>query len=232
MARYELSKRTRRNQNTEPWPGARRLPRAHPRDSGLRLRHSSPWGSPIRRPGTISQGLPVACETLPMTTPGHPCGGLRPQQPIHQPAGAVRKAAKIRSRLKWLSNLATTHSTASSITRKGSTIASRSKGVFQPGLQQNRSGITTSLGRKSSHALRQHPRFERARNGDAGSILTPLNRKVREGMGQRSIKTNPEKSAPQGREPSSNKIAHRRSCIFRISSWHSCPSAAGCRRGR
>ncbi len=35
-----------------------------------------------------------------------------------------------------------------------------------------------------------------------------------------AIKTNPGKSARQGREPSRNKIAHRRFCIFRTSSRH------------
>src|SRR5713101_5622040 len=37
------------------------------------------------------------------------------------------------------------------------------------------------------------------------------------------IKTNRGKPARQGREPSRNKIAHRRFCTFRTSSWHGCP---------
>ncbi len=41
-----------------------------------------------------------------------------------------------------------------------------------------------------------------------------------------TIKTNPGKSARQGREPTRNKIAHRSFCAFRTSSWHACPRPA------
>ncbi len=39
-----------------------------------------------------------------------------------------------------------------------------------------------------------------------------------------TIKTNPRTSARQAREPCRNKIAHRRFCTFRTSSWHGCTS--------
>src|SRR6266478_1356108 len=43
-----------------------------------------------------------------------------------------------------------------------------------------------------------------------------------------TIKTNPGKSARQGRETSRNKIAHRRFCTFRTSSRHAYPSQPAC----
>ena len=50
------------------------------------------------------------------------------------------------------------------------------------------------------------------------------NRRCRSLRHPLAIKTNPGKSARQGREPSWNKIAHRRFCTFRTSSRHAYPS--------
>src|SRR5713226_9708293 len=50
------------------------------------------------------------------------------------------------------------------------------------------------------------------------------NRRCRSLRHPLAIKTNPGKSARQGREPSRNKIAHRRFCTFRTPSRHAYPS--------
>src|SRR5207244_5143917 len=82
---------------------------------------------------------------------------------------------------------------------------------------------------------RQRPRFRLSLSPPYFQLLigsqywTQLSKTVLDPL---TIKTNPGKSARQGREPSRNKIAHRRFCTFHTSSWHSCPSLAGCRRDR
>jgi hypothetical protein len=44
------------------------------------------------------------------------------------------------------------------------------------------------------------------------------------------LKTNPGKSVRLTPEPNTNKMSHRRFCIFRISSWRDRPNAAACRQ--